>query len=169
MLLSIGFAVAAEDIRHFQLRAIHGLPLRSTGAVAGLGSAQTGLRQKIEWTGGRADLAGGDPQIPGGGRQAAVAEQQLNGPDIGARFQQVNGECVSKRVRCNRLADTGRLRAFLQARSTAVWLMWLAGNVAWKKPVPGFAHSPPSRAGSPAAWAIALRSDPFGPCPGRHG
>ena len=24
MLLSIGFAVAAEDIRHFQLRAIHG-------------------------------------------------------------------------------------------------------------------------------------------------
>jgi hypothetical protein len=24
-----------------------------------------------------------------------VTEQQLNGPDIGTRFEQVNGECVS--------------------------------------------------------------------------
>jgi hypothetical protein len=52
------------------------------------------VRQKIEWTGGRADLAGSDPQIAGSGRQAAVAEQQLNGPDIGARFQQMNRKGV---------------------------------------------------------------------------
>jgi hypothetical protein len=32
----------------------------------------------------RADLAGSDPQIAGSGRKAAVAEQQLDRPDIGA-------------------------------------------------------------------------------------
>ena len=36
-----------------------------------------------------------------------MAEQQLNGPDIGARFQQMNRKSVSKQVRSNWLADTG--------------------------------------------------------------
>jgi hypothetical protein len=49
-----------------------------------LGISADGARQKIEWTGSRADLAGSYPQIAGSGRKAAVAEQQLDRPDIGA-------------------------------------------------------------------------------------
>ena len=36
MLLTIGFAIAAEDIRHFQLRALH-------GRYSGRGSRSSGL------------------------------------------------------------------------------------------------------------------------------
>jgi len=52
------------------------------------------MREQVERAGGRANLAGGDPQISGGGRQAAMTEQQLNGPDVRAGFQQMDRECV---------------------------------------------------------------------------
>jgi len=86
------------------------------------------VRQKIEWTGGRADLAGSDPQIAGSGRQAAVAEQQLNGPYIGARFQQMNRKSVSSKCGVIGLRIPESLRAFLQASSTADVLMGLSGK-----------------------------------------
>ena len=41
----------------------------------------------------------GDPQVPGGGLQAAVAEQQLNGADVGSGFQQMDGEGVPETMR----------------------------------------------------------------------
>ena len=40
-------------------------------------------------------VAGRDAQIPGGGGETPVAEQQLNRPDIGPRFEEVNGKRVS--------------------------------------------------------------------------
>ena len=88
--------------------------------MSGLGISADGVRQKIEWTGCRADLAGSDPQIARSGRQAAVAEQQLNGPDIGARFQKMNCECVSKQMGVIGLRMPESRRAFLQASSTAL-------------------------------------------------
>ena len=45
------------------------------------------MREQVERTGSRTDLTGGDSQVPGRGGQAAVAEQQLDGPDIRAGFQ----------------------------------------------------------------------------------
>ena len=35
-------------------------------------------------------------QIAGGGGEAAMTEQELNGADVGAGFEQVNGEAVSQ-------------------------------------------------------------------------
>ena len=65
MLLTIGCAVAAEDIRHFQFRTLH---LRSV-------ATPQGQRKQVERAGGGAHFAGGDAQIAGRGRQAAMAEQ----------------------------------------------------------------------------------------------
>jgi hypothetical protein len=45
------------------------------------------MREQVERTGSGTHFAGGDAQITGGGRQAAVAEQQLDGPNIRAGFQ----------------------------------------------------------------------------------
>src|SRR5207302_6927548 len=53
---------------------------------SGLGISD-GTREQVEWTGGGADLAGGDPEVSGRGCQTAVAQQQLDGADIRSRFQ----------------------------------------------------------------------------------
>ena len=45
------------------------------------------MRQQVQRAGRRADLAGRDAQVLGSGGKAAVAEQQLNGPDVGARLE----------------------------------------------------------------------------------
>ena len=84
MLLTIGFAVAAEDVRHFQLRAIHGARRLEVLGRGGLGLQGNRARQQIERARCRAHFAGGDAQIFCCGGQAAMAEQQLNGADVGA-------------------------------------------------------------------------------------
>jgi hypothetical protein len=93
MLLPIGFAVAAEDVRQFELRAIHARRsevLRS----GGFGFNRDGMGEQVERTRCRANLASGNPQVSSGSRQAAVSEQQLNGPNIGTGFQQMDSEGV---------------------------------------------------------------------------
>jgi riboflavin synthase alpha subunit len=50
--------------------------------------------QEVEWTGGGTDFGGGDPQVACRRCQAAMAEQQLNGPDIGAGLAN-DGKCVT--------------------------------------------------------------------------
>jgi hypothetical protein len=72
MLIAESLAEAAEHIRHFQPLAGHG------SRVSGGHKVRRGWRnsvQRFEWTGGGADLAGGDHQIPRRGAQIAVAEQ----------------------------------------------------------------------------------------------
>ena len=78
MVLTIGFAVAAEYIRHFRPGAGHRPALRSVLAV-GFGSRNQ-MRQQVQGAGRRADLARSDAQVLGGGGEAAMTEQQLNGP-----------------------------------------------------------------------------------------
>ncbi len=53
----------------------------------GLGLNRDGTWEKIKWARRRTHFAGGDPEITSGSRQAAVAEQQLDGTDIRSGFQ----------------------------------------------------------------------------------
>ena len=63
-----------------------GRPLRSAEAWRVRVSTGSGCGSRSSGLDGRAHLAGGDPQVAGRGRQAAVAEQQLDGADIRARI-----------------------------------------------------------------------------------
>ena len=107
MLLAIGFAVAAEHIRHFQPRTFHGFDRSEVLRSSGRGVNRNRMRQQVEWAGCRTDLAGGDPEIAGGGCEAAVTQQQLDRANIGPGFQQVDRKCVAHRVRADRLAYAG--------------------------------------------------------------
>jgi hypothetical protein len=57
MLLTIGFAVAAEDVRHFQLRAIHRARWLEVLGWFGLDLDRDRTRQQIQRTRCRADFA----------------------------------------------------------------------------------------------------------------
>ena len=62
-------------------------------------------RKQVEGTGGGAHLGGGDAQIAGGGGQAAMAKQQLNGAHVGAGFQQMDREGVAHGMRRDRFGN----------------------------------------------------------------
>ena len=94
MLFAVGFAIAAKHVRHFQLRTIHAPRRSKMLRRCGLGLKGNRARQQVEGTRCRTYFTGGDPQIAGRSREAAVAEQQLNRADIGAGFEHVNGEGV---------------------------------------------------------------------------
>src|ERR1700747_1696498 len=134
MLLTIGFAVAAEDVRHFQLRAIHRARRLEVLGWFGLDLDRDRTRQQIQRTRCRADLAGRYAEIFCSSGQTTMAEQQLNAPNVGALFQQVNGESVAQGMRSDRfgdLANTARLLALLfNRRSCDV----LAREISWKEP-----------------------------------
>src|ERR1039458_3357303 len=66
-----------------------------------LGISADWARQQVEWTGGRADLAGSDPQVSCGGRQTPVPEKQLDTSNICAGFKQMDRKSMSQRMRCN--------------------------------------------------------------------
>src|SRR5215467_1707845 len=64
--------------------------------------------QLVERAGGVGDDGGGDVQIKSGGCQLGVAEQQLNGADVGAGFEQMGGKAVAQAMQTDRLAETRR-------------------------------------------------------------
>ena len=68
MLLTIVFAVAAEDVRHFQLRAIHRAQRLEVFGWFGRNLCRDRTRQQIQRTRCRADFGGGDAQIFCSGR-----------------------------------------------------------------------------------------------------
>jgi len=74
MLLTIGFAVAAEDIRHFQLRAIHRARRLEVLGWFALGFHRNRTREQIQRARCRADFVGCDAEIFCCGSQAAMAE-----------------------------------------------------------------------------------------------
>lgn len=53
----------------------------------------------IEGTRSRPECLQGDLGVAGGRSQAAMAEQELYGPDVGAAFQQMRGKAVAVRIR----------------------------------------------------------------------
>ena len=143
VLMTIGFAVAAKHIGHFELRAIH-VPELEVLWWSGLGLSGNRLREQIEWAGRGAHLGSGDAQIAGRGSQAAMTKQQLNGAHVGAGFQQMNCECVPKRMRCDRFknpANSMRLLArVLHRRPGNV----AADSIAWEEPLLGLVYRPPA-------------------------
>ena len=54
----------------------------------------------------------GQVQIAGRHLQILMAEQKLNGAQVGTGFEQMRGPCVSKQVRRNGLAKAALLRRF---------------------------------------------------------
>ena len=84
MLLTESRAEAAEHVRHFQPLARH------ESRASGRDEVRQGWRADVEGlqrTGGGADRAGGDHQILSRGAEIPMAEQQLDGTQIGAGFQ----------------------------------------------------------------------------------
>src|SRR5215469_1200983 len=72
-----------------------------------------------------------------------MAEQQLDGTNVGALFQEVDGKSVSKRMRRDRFRDlantVGLLALLLNRKSCDV----PAREVSWEEPVLGLFDSPP--------------------------
>ena len=95
MLLTISFSVAAEHVRHFELRTVHAARCLEVLRRSGRGFNRYGTREQVERARGRTNLAGSDAQITGSGRQTAMAEQKLNGSEIRPGFQQVDRECMA--------------------------------------------------------------------------
>ncbi len=52
-------------------------------------------------------------QIFSGGLQIAMAEQKLDGAQIGSPFQQMRGPAMAQRMRCDPLANAGTPRRFV--------------------------------------------------------
>src|SRR6516162_8479768 len=120
MLLTIGFAVAAENVRHFELRAIHRAQRLEVFGWFGLDLHRDRARQQIQGTQCRADFAGRYAEIFCSRGQTAMTEQQLNGADVDALFQQVNGKSVSKRMRRDRLRDLANTTGLLALKVNRV-------------------------------------------------
>lgn len=92
------FAVAAEDIRHFQNRSHQ---VRS----AGRHDLQA---EPVKWTWGITDGLCGDLGIARRAGQTGMAEQHLDDAYVGTVLQQMGRECVPKRMHCHRLAQASR-------------------------------------------------------------
>src|SRR5687768_8466903 len=116
-------ATALDGCQHFQMQAVQPVPVPvdkmpscQTNHVGHLqrwpghllvcrGALET---QRIERTGCGVQLLGGDMQVDGCLLQIAVAQQQLNRPQVRTGFEQMRGEAVPQGV---------RMDVFLQARS----------------------------------------------------
>ena len=102
------------------------------------------------------------------GREAAMAEQQLNGAHVGPGFEQVHGKRVPQRVRGNRFREAGsppRLPARLRHGVRADVPV---RSGARKQPVAGSCHPPPCPELGRATWARASRSGPAALSPARR-
>src|SRR5580700_6319409 len=114
-------------------------PSRATKpAASGRDEVRQGWRADVEGlqrTGGSADRAGGDHQILRRGAETAMAEQQLDGAQIGAGFQQMHREGVAQRMRGNRLADAAQQPHCPAGVFDGGWIDRLAGSSAGKQPL----------------------------------
>src|SRR5215470_3892449 len=72
-------------------------------------------RQQVQRTGCRADLVGRDTQVLGRGGEAAMTEEELNGPQIGTGFEEMHSKCVPKRMRRDGFYETGETMRVWQA------------------------------------------------------
>ena len=90
MLLTIGVTVAAEHVGHFRRPAGHqGDALALVRRVRLRGRRRV---WQVEGAGGGADRSRRNLQVSRSGAQATMAKEQLNGAQIGARFEEVNRE-----------------------------------------------------------------------------
>ena len=113
MTLTKDFTVAAEDIRHLEPEPAHCSRSSEKLRWRRLRLGGNWTREQVQRTGGGTNLIGCDPKISGCGAEVAMTEQQLNGPNIGAGFEQMDGKGVSKQMRGNRLGKAGDAMGFL--------------------------------------------------------
>src|SRR6267378_6133280 len=73
--------------------------------------------------GGGADRGRCNLQVSGGGAQTTMAKEQLNGAQIGARFEEVNREGMAQRMRADGFGD-----AATKARLSAGMLNGVRGD-----------------------------------------
>ena len=90
-----------------------------------------------------AHLRGGDAQIPGGGCQTAMPEQQLNRAHVGPGFQEMDREGVPERMGCDRFWNTRPATRLLAFASDGATTDRMVGLIAWKEPACGSAQAPP--------------------------
>src|SRR5487761_1299761 len=97
----------------------------------------------IERAGGRAEMALRQMQVEGSDLEVAMAEQDLDGAQVGAGFEKVGGEAVAQRVGMNApVVETGALGGDLAGRPEDLGGHRLAGcvpAVAGKQPLLGLA------------------------------
>src|ERR1039457_781616 len=109
MRVPVGGAVLSKDVGQLQSWRGHAGPLRCGGLGLGSGLAAEALSglQLIQRTLGLGDELRRDGGIAGGGVDAAVAEQYLNDPDVGAVLPQVRGEAIAQAVDGDAFAQAG--------------------------------------------------------------
>src|SRR5262252_10389202 len=111
--VTIGCAVAAEHIRHFRPRAGHRLEKSEVLWWCRSWFNGNRTRQQVQRTGCRADLVGRDTQVLGRGGEAAMTEEELNGPEIGTGFEEMHSKCVPKRMRRDGFYEAGETMRLL--------------------------------------------------------
>ena len=133
--LEEGSSRGADEIGHLQGRPAHLLLLY--GAVFQL--------QRVQRAGGRVKMALRKMQIDGGLFQIAVAQQDLNGAQIGACFEQMSGEAVTQRVAMDLFLDAGSLGGLLAGVPDGLGvdgLITALVAVTRKQPYAGFSPQP---------------------------
>jgi hypothetical protein len=104
-----------------------GLTYRTLDVVLGL---KDGFEPKrIEWTWRGQDQSGRNAQIPGGGLNVGMAEENLDGPEIGAGFQHVRRITVPVYVRRNLLLNPAQRPALLQATRIVLRSIGRSGRI----------------------------------------
>ena len=89
---AVGCTVSSQDVRHFQPRPECGHHHRSGPWLR--------WRQKVERTCHLCDVVGADVGVSGSRLERVMPQQRLNDNQFGPAFQQVRGEAVPQRVRC---------------------------------------------------------------------
>lgn len=129
---TIGLTVATEYIRHFRPRTDHREHRNTQVWRAGAGWAPDVAKARRGYR--SADLVGGDAQVMGGGREAAVTKQQLNGAYVGAGLEEMDGEGVPQAVRCHRFGQAGKIVRFRAGLPNCIPADRVAGAIARKEP-----------------------------------
>ena len=63
-----------------------------------------------------------------------MSEQQLDGAQVGAGLEQMDGESMAQRVRCDRPVDAGPAPNDPAGILHGRWRDRLAGQIAWEQP-----------------------------------
>src|SRR5260370_42590891 len=79
-------------------------------------------RERVQGTGGGAEMAFGKMQVEGGLFQIVMSQQQLNRAQVGTGFEQVGCETMAQRVRMNLLCcQTGPVVRRDDRRTRLLW------------------------------------------------
>jgi hypothetical protein len=109
-------------------------------------------RLQIERTLGRTHLGSGEAEILGRGSKAAMTKQDLDGAHVGTGFQQMDGKCVPKGMRCDRFGDIATLMRPLASLLYGESADVAADSITREEPPFGLVHSPPGAQDFEELW-----------------